>query len=121
MDHPNQNSIDDLKAALANPKPKTAKVKKPKAPKPTKRAEKVAKAKKDTSGPCGCGCDGTAKGGGFLPGHDSRLAGAIKRVIAGKPYEGERASVIKASKSAHPALNTPHFHHLFDQLKKASA
>lgn len=122
MDHPNQNSIDELKAAIAanvkNKKSKKNKVKEPKAPKPTKRAEKVARVKKDTSGPCGCGCGGVAKGGGFLPGHDSKLAGALKRVISGKPFEGERELVKKASKSEHPALNTDHFRHLFDALKK---
>jgi hypothetical protein len=78
----------------------------------TKRAAKVAKAVKDRSGPCACECGGVAKNGGFIPGHDSKLTGALKRVNGGRPYEGERAYVDKIKKSEHPALNSDHFRKL---------
>lgn len=32
---------------------------------------------------CECGCGGTTKGGKFLPGHDMKLKGALKRAAAG--------------------------------------
>lgn len=44
-----------------------------------------------SKGACVCGCSGTTKGGRFLPGHDARLHGALKRVLKGealtKPVE----------------------------------
>lgn len=95
-------------------KPDKGKVRRGKKPTAgTKREAKVAKAmKKDRSGPCACLCGGTAKNGGFIPGHDSKLTGAIKHVNGGRPYEGERAYVDKIKKSDHPALNSDHFRKL---------
>jgi hypothetical protein len=122
MDEHISKAIEELKKPT-KPKPEGELVRlKKKAPKAIKEAKvKVAKvkaSKKDTSAPCACQCGGVAKGGGFLPGHDSKLAGAIKRVLAGKPFEGERAYVTKVAKSEHPALISGHFRHLFDQLSK---
>ena len=32
---------------------------------------------------CLCGCDGTTKGGKFLPGHDQKLRAAIEAEVGG--------------------------------------
>lgn len=93
-------------------KGKKTKVAKVKAPK----AEKVKRAKVDHSAECACQCGAIAKGGGFMPGHDSRLAGILKRVIGGKPYEGERSYAAKIAKSKNSALETDHFRKLFAKL-----
>lgn len=34
-----------------------------------------------TSGVCECGCEGKTKGGKFVPGHDAKLASALKKLI----------------------------------------
>ena len=38
-----------------------------------------------TARPCLCSCGGTTKGGRFLPGHDARLHGELKRNLKNDP------------------------------------
>lgn len=33
--------------------------------------------------PCACGCGGWTRGGRFIPGHDAKLLGVVKRIEAG--------------------------------------
>lgn len=42
------------------------------------RKQKPKAAPRPTSGTCECGCTGKTKGGRFLPGHDAKLASALK-------------------------------------------
>ena len=44
--------------------------------KPEPKAKKVAEPKS-----CTCGCEGTTKGGLFLPGHDARFSGLVSRAV----------------------------------------
>jgi len=48
--------------------------------KPRKRAREGR-----TPRPCLCSCGGTTKGGRFLPGHDARLYGELKRNLQNDP------------------------------------
>jgi hypothetical protein len=86
-----------------------------------KKSKKSPKVDLDPQ-PCVCGCEAMSRTGGFAPGHDSKLKGAILRVIKaqggkGQCFEGEREMVKKLSRDKHPALNTSHFRALFDQVK----
>lgn len=47
-----------------------------------RRPRKPRQAARPTSGTCICGCEGTTKGGRFLPGHDAKLKGTLKRAAS---------------------------------------
>lgn len=87
-----------------------------------KAAPKVKKEKKPKPTLiCACGCGKETKGGFWFPGHDAVLAGAIKRLVNGKPlFEGQREQIVKAVKNQEkePALQTKHFKHLLGQAAK---
>jgi hypothetical protein len=52
------------------------------------------KAEKKTPRKCGCGCGGSTKGGEFLPGHDARHKGNLKRAyLDPKTADAKRADV----------------------------
>lgn len=53
---------------------------------------------------CACGCGLVTRGGRFVPGHDARLAGLIKRIKAGvltevalRAWAGDRADATVAA------------------------
>ena len=47
--------------------------------------QKPSKLRKREPHPCQCGCGGTTSGGRFLPGHQARLLGIIKRQLRADP------------------------------------
>lgn len=60
-----------------------------------KAATRVAKAK---TGTCVCGCDGTTKGGKFLPGHDARFVSGLVGTVS------EAKFTAKSEQTARKAL-----------------
>lgn len=59
---------------------------------------------------CGCGCDGLTKGGEFLPGHDARFKGNLKRKAKAGDHDAfdtlvERGWVLRSDVVLYPALD----------------
>ena len=80
----------------------------------TPAAAKEPKAKVAKTGTCICGCGGTTKGGKFLPGHDARFHGLLKRGLTedearaiGALPDAERIAKIKEIDAAIKAKNAP--------------
>ena len=59
--------------------------------------EKAAKSTKPKTGTCVCGCNGTTKGGKFLPGHDARFVSTLVTSVSDANFT--KASEQSARKS----------------------
>lgn len=57
---------------------------------------------KNASGGCLCGCGGTTKGGFFIPGHDMRLKGLLKRITKG---EAQKTDIPVGVAAVHNEIN----------------
>lgn len=74
-------------------------------PTPVEKAAAKAKREQAKARPCTCGCEGTTKGGAFLPGHDARFVSiqvqAVQATLAGQRTSAKtRKAAIEAGRQA---------------------